>query len=361
MATVPSIRGVNPSYFAGMPTVALDPKASKADPRYAQMLSQAMQNRAEMAAKRRENDEDNEFKAIDRKQQALRDIRSNENDKRRSAVLEAGEARLQKGQEFEQDRLKTADTGKLLEALQTAKQNKDDAAVEYFTDELIRRGYKGRSIQETDERFNERMPKPAPPEPPKPPDTSVYGESREDFERNMAAAGPGAPPIPKGLNPPPVARFPDPGEAAATPQMRAAPAGPSPRASASFPPASGAAPPGPAPAPRPGPPAAAAPPRAAAPAGPGWPAPPPPTDDSAFFQAPFDQAGLEAGLDKAMPTDQQTLNAYIAESVRREKAGLPPAPYSPKGLLPGKTLRRRAAESDQMLSPGDPLLNKRVP
>ena len=46
MATAPSIRGVTPSYFAGMPEVALDPNAGKQNPQYALMLTQAMQNRA---------------------------------------------------------------------------------------------------------------------------------------------------------------------------------------------------------------------------------------------------------------------------------------------------------------------------
>jgi hypothetical protein len=335
-----AIRGVNPSYFAGMPSVALDPNAHKENPQYAHMLTQAMQNRAAQAARRRENDEENVFKARNLDQQAQRDRNANDISKRNTAVGEAGEKRLQSGQDFNQDRLKSADTRDLLNALRRAQDDEDYTAVGVFSKALRERGYKVDEEQEPDK--GPQAPPPAAPPPAAPP-----------VDRS---------PMPP-RSPPPTASFPPVGEAEAAPPMRAAPAGVAPRATASFPPVgAGAAPPpppGPAPAPRQAPPAAAAPARGAGPPMPGWPAAPPPTDDSAFFQAPFNQAGLEAGLDKVMPTDQQILNAYIAESLRREKAGLPAAP-TPKTLLPGKSLRRRASESDQLLSPDDPLLNPRA-
>jgi hypothetical protein len=346
MATARDIEGVHPSYFAGMPTVALDPKASKGDPQYARMLTDAMQNRAQATDRRRESDEANVFKAREQSQQARRDRRSNEISKRNAAVNEAGEARLKSGADFSQDRLKTADTRDLLDGLHKAYENKDTATFEFIRGELKKRGVSADAYDESQEDFNKRMPAPPPAPPP--------AAAKPPIDRTPVGPRPGPPP--------PTASFPPAGEAEAAPPMRAAPAGVAPRATASFPPTNGAPPPGPAPAPRPAPPAAA-PPRAAAPPLPGWPAPPPPTDDSAFFQAPFDQAGLEAGLDnvsaRAMPSDKQILDAYIAEDIRRRSAGLPSAP-NPKSLLPGKTLRRRAAESDQMLAPGDPLLNPRA-
>jgi len=352
-----AIKGVNPSYFAGMPEVALDPKASKADPRYAQMLTQAMQNQAAATDKRRESDEDNAFKARSQTE-TERSNRSHEDiSKRNTAVGEAGEARLKGDQDIKNEHLKSVETERLLEALQKAKNASDDAAVEYFTDELVRRGFKGRQIQESPETFNQRDPSlrpPAPPGPPPPPDTSVYGESSEDFERNMAGAKPTppAPPPDRSPLPPrslaPTGRFPDAGEGAAAPPMKAAPPGPAPSAG-----------------PRPGGGGASPtegipfinktqnmdwiegkqPPLAA-------PARPAASDDEQFYR----------DMDWHPPTEKELLDRAIAEVVQRETGALAaPSVVAPpaKPLLPGSRLRTRAVQSDQLLAPDDPL-NKLV-
>src|SRR6187399_2527698 len=130
-----AIKGVNPSYFAGMPEVALDPKASKANPQYAQMLSQAMQNQAAATDKRRESDEDNAFKARTQDQQERRDRMSNEISKRNTAVNEAGEARLKGEQDIKNDHLKSADTRDLIEAAHRAKEAKDQVAYDFLNSE----------------------------------------------------------------------------------------------------------------------------------------------------------------------------------------------------------------------------------
>jgi len=357
-----AIKGVNPSYFAGLPSVQYDPKASKANPQYAQMLTQAMQNRAQATDRRRESDEDNAFKARSQDQQERRDRMSNEISKRNAAVNEAGEARLKGDQDIKNDHLKSVETERLLEALQKAKNASDDAAVEYFTDELVRRGFKGRQIQESPETFNQRDPSlrpPAPPGPPPPPDTSVYGESSEDFERNMAGAKPtpSAPPPDRSPLPPrslaPTGRFPDAGEGAAAPPMKAAPPGPAPSAG-----------------PRPGTvtsPTEGIPfinktqnmdwiegkqPPLAAPARPPAPARPMASDDEQFYR----------DMDWHPPTEKELLDRAIAEVVQRETGALAaPSVVAPpaKPLLPGSRLRTRAVQSDQLLAPDDPL-NKLV-
>jgi hypothetical protein len=342
-----TIKGVSPNYFASMPTVALDPNAHKPDPQYAQMLNQAMQNRATQAARRRENDEENVFKAREQSQQARRDRRSNEISKRNAAVNEAGEARAKSGQDFEQKRLALADTRDLIHALQNAKQAKDQAAVEFFTDELNRRGYGDKPVQpqESDEDFAKRMPGNQPPGPPQ----------SAPVDRS---------PMPP-RSPPPTARFPDAGEAAAAPPMKAAPAGVAPRSTASFPDAgaAGAAPP-----------MRAAPPGASPPPPPAAPRPGPPSDGVPLLNKTQDMSWIEGkqpppsmpprpmASDNAQfyddmnwhpPTEKELLDRAIADVVAREAAGLPP---TARPLLPGKTLHRRAAEADQMVAPGDSLL-----
>jgi len=341
-----AIKGVNPSYFAGMPTVALDPNAGKENPQYAQMLSQAMQHRAQATDRRRESDEENAFKARTLDQQARRDRMSNDISKRNTAVSEAGEARLKSGQEFTQGRLKSVDTEHLIDALNMAKYTHDKVAEEYFLAELETRGVQTRN----------RAPAPAdqPAEPP------------------PAEPPPAAPPIDRSpmppRSPPPTASFPPVGEAEAAPPMRGAPAGVAPRSTASFPPvgAGAAPPPGPAPTPAPTPAPAAAPPGrpmmsdsdqfyrdmewkpppGKAPRAPA-PARPMASDDAQFYK----------DMEWHPPTEKELLDRAIADVVAREAAGLTP---TAKPLLPGKTLRRSAAEADQMLSPDDPLLNRRA-
>jgi len=53
------------------------------------------------------------------------------------------------------------------------------------------------------------------------------------------------------------------------------------------------------------------------------------------------------------PTEKELLDKAIADVVAREAAGQPP---TTRPLLPGKSLHRRAAESDLGLSKDDPLL-----
>lgn len=65
-----------------------------------------------------------------------------------------------------------------------------------------------------------------------------------------------------------------------------------------------------------------------------------------------DNAQFYNDMDWHPPTEKELLDRAIADVVAREKAGLSP---TAKPLLPGKTLRRRAAESDQLLSNDDPL------
>lgn len=240
MATARDIEGVNPSYFASMPTVALDPKASKADPQYARMLTDAMQNRAQATDRRRENDEANVFKAREQSQQARRDRRSNEISKRNAAVNEASEKRYQGGQDFEQERTRDDDTRKLLAAAMHAYNSGDETTFGHIARELDKRGVKlHMGADESLSDFEKRDPR---------------------LDRSPPAAAPPAAPSvdrtpvgPRPGPPPPTASFPPAGEAEAAPPMRGAPAGVAPRSTASFPPASGAPPPGPAPGPAPAP------------------------------------------------------------------------------------------------------------
>jgi len=341
-----AIKGVNPRYFAGMDAVALDPNAGKQNPAYAQLLSQAMKNRADEAGRHRENDEENVFKARDRDQQALRDRRSNEISKRNSAVNEAGEKRLQGAQDFEQKRLDLVDTEHLLDALHKAEGDKNDRAVDAFSKALRDRGFTVEQPPESDEDFNARMPPPKPP-PPAPP--------------------PGPPPVDRSpmppRSPPPTARFPDAGEAASAPPMRGAPAGVGPRATASFPPASGAPPPGAAPTPSDGipllkktqdmswtegkQPPLSMPPRQPPPnrstygdsqeqfqRNMEWkpPPPPPPPPDNVYGDS---REQFERNMDWHPPTEKELLDRAIRDVVEREAAGLPPMA---RPLLPGKKL-----------------------
>src|SRR4029079_6742551 len=94
-----------------------------------------------------------------------RDIRSNEISKRNTAVNEAGEARVQKGQEFEQNRLKDADTRTLLDALRKAYEYKDSTGFEYIRGELKKSGVNADAHDESQAALNNRIPPPPAPPP----------------------------------------------------------------------------------------------------------------------------------------------------------------------------------------------------
>lgn len=377
------IRGVNPSYFAGMPTYQLDPDAFKGNPQYAQLLSNAMQNNALMAAKRGEEDRENRFKAVEQAQKAEEILRTDRVNKRLAGAKEAEQRRLQAGQDFEQDRLKTADTEHLLEGLRRAQLEHNQRAAAFYAEELKRRGFE-----------EERSP------------TGKYVPPEErGKEPGKAGATPPAvvdrsPPRP----PPPTARFADAAGASAAPPMKVVPAGtPTARFAApgnggAVPPASAApsspvVPPAPAftslPAPAADPtqkklldeiveglardkarrpPAPASPPRDAGGYGEGWeqvlrntggdtsgaslsparsrmpginapaeasaqavpPPPPPLPPDTSAYGRSWDQMWA----DTHVPTDKELLDRAIAEVVARESGQAPPA----KPLLPGQTI-----------------------
>ncbi len=249
-------------------------------------------------------------------------------------------------QTAEDERKKDEETRKLIAAAQEANYRGDTTSFDYITRELHTRGVGLEDdLDESPETFNGRMPAQEAPKP----------AAKPPVDRTPVGPRPGPPP--------PTASFPPAGEAEAAPPMRAVPAGPPPpRASASFPPINGAPPPGPAPAQAP----AARPPVS-------------PTEGVPFInktqnmdwiegkQPPLAAPARPMASDNAQfyddmnwhpPTEKELLDKAIADVVAREAAGQAP---TTRPLLPGKTLHRRAAEADQMLSPDDPLLNRRAP
>lgn len=136
-----SVRGISESYFAGMPTAQRDPRAGQMDVSYAQMPGQALTEANAMRQHRLENDQQNAFRAREMNHRESQDAASGARDDRRLAMYQQGEDRRQSQQQFENDRLKAADTRKLIEALQAATNAGEQGIAEALAAELQSRGW----------------------------------------------------------------------------------------------------------------------------------------------------------------------------------------------------------------------------
>lgn len=136
-----SVRGIEPSYFAGMPTVQRDPRAGQVDAGYAAMPGQALSEAAAMRQRQREFDTNQAFRAREQGFQEEQGRASAARDDRRLAMYQQGEDRRQAQQQFENDRLKAADTRKLVEAMQAATNAGETGIAEAIAAELQSRGW----------------------------------------------------------------------------------------------------------------------------------------------------------------------------------------------------------------------------
>lgn len=141
-----AVRGINPSYFAGMPTVQRDPRAGQADPSYAAMPGQALSEANAMNQRRHEFDTGEGFRAKELALRTEQEQGSAARDDRRLGMYQQGEDRRQVQQGSENDRLKAADTRKLIEALQSAIDQGEDGIAEALTAELKSRGWNAKPI-----------------------------------------------------------------------------------------------------------------------------------------------------------------------------------------------------------------------
>lgn len=136
-----AVRGINPSYFAGMPTVQRDPRAGQVDPSFAAMPGQALSEANAMNQRRHEFDSGEAFRAKELALRTDQEARSNTREDSRLAMYQQGEDRRQAQQGFENDRLKAADTRKLVEALQNALDEGESGIAEALAAELKSRGW----------------------------------------------------------------------------------------------------------------------------------------------------------------------------------------------------------------------------
>ncbi len=135
-----AVKGISPSYFAGMPTVARDPRAGQPDPSYAAMPGQALSEANAMGQRRHEFDSGEAFRAKEMALQTEQQQGAASRDDRRLSMYQQGEDRRQMQQGFENDRLKAADTRKLVEALQSAEDEGETGIAEAIAEELRSRG-----------------------------------------------------------------------------------------------------------------------------------------------------------------------------------------------------------------------------
>jgi hypothetical protein len=135
-----AVKGVSPSYFAGMPTVARDPRAGQVDPSFAAMPGQALSEANAMGQRRHEFDSGEAFKAKELALQTEQQQGAASREDKRLAMYQQGEDRRQAQQGFENDRLKAADTRKLVEALQSAEDDGEFGIAEAIAEELRSRG-----------------------------------------------------------------------------------------------------------------------------------------------------------------------------------------------------------------------------
>lgn len=136
-----AIRGIEPSYFAGMPTTRLDPNAGQVGESYAAMPGQALTEVANRNERRSEVDQNNAFRARDQAHREQQDAQSGARDDRRLAMYQQGEDRRQTQQGFENDRLKSADTMRLVQAMQAAVNDGEHGIAEAIAAELKGRGW----------------------------------------------------------------------------------------------------------------------------------------------------------------------------------------------------------------------------
>lgn len=136
-----AVRGISPSYFAGMPTVQRDPRAGQMDAGYAAMPGQALSEASALGQRRHEFDSGEAFRAKELALRTDQDARSATREDSRLAMYQQGEDRRQAQQGFENDRLKAADTRKLVEALQAAVDQGETGIAEALAAELQTRGW----------------------------------------------------------------------------------------------------------------------------------------------------------------------------------------------------------------------------
>jgi hypothetical protein len=124
-----------------MPTTQRDPRAGQPGEAYMAMPGQALSEANAMGERRRENDQTNAFRAREQSHREEQDRSSAARDDRRLAMYQQGEDRRQKQQGFENDRLKSADTMKLVQAMQAAINDGENGIAEAIGAELKSRGW----------------------------------------------------------------------------------------------------------------------------------------------------------------------------------------------------------------------------
>jgi len=141
-----AVRGIEPSYFAGMPTVQRDPRAGQPGEAYAAMPGQALSEVNALGERRRESDQSNAFRAREQSHREQQDATSSAREDRRLGMYQQGEDRRQSQQEFENDRLKSADTRKLVQAMQAALDDGEVGIAEAIAAELRGRGIQAKPL-----------------------------------------------------------------------------------------------------------------------------------------------------------------------------------------------------------------------
>lgn len=135
-----AVRGIEPSYFAGMPTTQRDPRAGQPGEGYMAAPGQALTEMANRNERRSEVDQNNAFRARDQAHREQQDAQSGARDDRRLAMYQQGEDRRQTQQGFENDRLESADTMRLVQALQSALHDGQKGIAAAIAGELEKRG-----------------------------------------------------------------------------------------------------------------------------------------------------------------------------------------------------------------------------
>lgn len=135
-----SVRGIDQGYFAGMPTTQLDPRAGQPGEGYMAMPGQALTEANNLNLRRKEDSDNNAFKAREQRLGHERDRGAATRDQQRIDINRQDADRRQQQQGLENDRLKSADTMKLTHALQAALDDGETAIASVIAAELHSRG-----------------------------------------------------------------------------------------------------------------------------------------------------------------------------------------------------------------------------
>jgi len=136
-----AVRGIEPSYFAGMPMTRRDPNAGQPSEGYMAAPGQALTEIANRNERRSEVDQNNAFRAREQSERERENRSSASRDEHRLKYLDTMEERRQTQQGFENDRLKSADTMRLVQAMQAAVNDGEHGIAEAIAAELKGRGW----------------------------------------------------------------------------------------------------------------------------------------------------------------------------------------------------------------------------